>query len=93
MNFNKHFLKTKELIIFDKLIMTSLANRFHDSDFETLDINDWDVSNVINLDNCFGFCKMLKALDLSKWNISNVKDLEYCFRYCISLESLNIAYF
>ena len=41
-------------------------------------LNDWDVSNVTNMDSMFMFAKCFNQ-PLNNWNVSNVKDMGYMF--------------
>ena len=47
-------------------------------------LEDWDVSNVKNMDSMFWGCKNFNS-DLSKWNVSNVEDMHDMFWGCQSL--------
>ena len=45
------------------------------------DINTWDVSNVINMENMFNFASSFNQ-DLSSWDVSKVKYKKDMFEYC-----------
>lgn len=45
------------------------------------DINDWDVSNVINMAGTFFDCKLFNQ-PLNKWNTSKVKNMRCMFDFC-----------
>ena len=56
---------------------------FNDMNFKYIDISDWDVSNVTNMNGMFFMCKELKSVgDISKWNVSKVKNNILMFFDC-----------
>lgn len=58
---------------------------------ESVDVSDWDMSNVIEMDYMFAYCTSLKTLDVSKWDMHNVEDMEKSFYKCSSLENLDVS--
>lgn len=62
-----------------------------DMNLMELDLNGWDVSNVVDLGHMFYGCSKLTALDLSKWNTSKVTNLDHTFCDCFKLSVLNVA--
>ena len=44
-------------------------------------LENWDVSNVENMEGMFAECEKFNA-DLSKWNVSSVKDMGFMFWGC-----------
>ena len=46
-----------------------------------IDISEWDVSNVTNMECMFAGCENFNA-DISNWDVSNVKNTSYMFRDC-----------
>ena len=51
---------------------------FEKTDFKYIDISDWNVSNVTNMESMFYECKKLESVgDISSWNVSNVTDMIY----------------
>ena len=44
-------------------------------------IENWDVSNVVNMSEMFAFCEDFNC-DISKWDVSNVKLMNYTFHDC-----------
>jgi surface protein len=54
-------------------------------------INEWDTSNVTNMDNMFKSCNSLVSLDLSKWVVSKVKSMSDMIQGCDSLVSVNAS--
>ena len=65
------------------------------SNLKTLNLSNWNVSNVTDMSNMFGLhhgmyrtqpaCKSLTALDLSGWNTSSVSDMSQMFEGCSKL--------
>ena len=48
---------------------------------DNIDVSNWDVSNVTNMEGLFNNCKKFNC-DLNKWDVSNVKDMSYMFYNC-----------
>ena len=61
---------------------------FNNTNFEYIDVSDWDVSNIESMTWMFAGCYKLKSIDISNWNVSNVQDMEYMFYECFRLESI-----
>ena len=62
---------------------------FEGTKFKHIDISDWDVSNVTNMQFMFNGCKYLKSVgNISKWDVSSVTDMWYMFFKCEKLESV-----
>ena len=61
---------------------------FQDTQFEYIDISDWNVSNIEDMNSMFLNCKNLKSVDLSDWLMSDAKDLHRMFEKCINLKSV-----
>jgi len=58
---------------------------------ETLHIEDWDTSAMINPYTMFRNCSSLKSLDLNKWDTSNFDHISGMFYGCSSLTELKIS--
>ena len=59
---------------------------FEHTQFEYIDVSNWDVSNIKYMNWMFHNCKKLKSIgDLSNWNVSNVKYMSNMFRTCENL--------
>lgn len=56
-------------------------------------IEDWDTSNVTNMNNMFYNCRSLESLDLKGFNTSNVRDMWDMFSECENLKELNLSSF
>jgi surface protein len=59
----------------------------------SVNTQDWDTSNVTNMDHTFSECDSLVSLDLSNFNTDKVTNMNSMFYYCWNLESLNISNF
>lgn len=59
---------------------------------ETLDLSNFDTSNVTNMEDMFWDCRTLKKLDLSNFNTSNVTNMLEMFGACIDLRKLIIPF-
>ena len=73
--------------------INSFCNRnkgiFEKTKFEYIDVSDWDVSNVEDMNSMFFECCNLKSVgDLSNWNVSNVEDMSCMFFECFNLKSV-----
>ena len=56
---------------------------FAETKFKYIDISDWDVSNVTDMQYMFCGCKELKSVgDLSNWDVSNVTNMSHMFAFC-----------
>ena len=56
-------------------------------------INEWDTSNVTNMERMFNSCRSLESLDLSSFNTSNVESMSDMFSDCRNLKELNLSSF
>ena len=59
----------------------------------SLDLSNFDTSNVTNMSYMFDGCRSITSLDLSNFNTSKVTTMECMFSTCSSLRSLNITSF
>ena len=57
----------------------------------SLDVSNWDTSNVTSMRSMFDNCQSLFSLNLSNWDTSNVTDMYKMFDYCSSLTSLDVS--
>ena len=61
---------------------------FEETNFKYIDISDWDVSNVKNMNAMFWNCNNLVSIgDLSNWNVSNIKNMGRMFSICKQLNN------
>ena len=57
---------------------------------EITSINDWDTSNVTDMNNLFSNCILLKNIpDISKWDASNLTNSSNLFSNCINLLTID----
>ena len=54
---------------------------FENLDPHNINISEWNVSNVINMDDMFWDCRNFNC-DLSNWNVSNVINMNHMFWLC-----------
>ena len=59
----------------------------------SLDLSNFDTSNVTDMSLLFQYCRNLTSLDVSKFNTSNVQNMDSMFAHCSSLTSLDISNF
>jgi surface protein len=76
--------------------ITSFANMFRDcTSLTTINrVNEWDTSNINNLQACFFLCPNYNS-DVSNWNVSNVTIFQSCFGGCTNfnqnIENWNVS--
>ena len=58
---------------------------------ETIDVSDWNISNVNSMYQMFSNCESLTNLSVGSWDVSNVTDMYGMFRRCASLTSLDVG--
>ena len=63
------------------------------SSLTSLDLNNFNTSNVTNMGDMFSRCSSLTSLDLSSFNTSKVTNINYMFSSCTSLISLDLRGF
>ena len=61
---------------------------FQHTEFEYIDVSEWNVSNVENMQDMFYNCQLLKEIDLSNWDVSNVTNMSTMFVDCRNLKSV-----
>ena len=67
---------------------TKYLSIFEYSEFEYIDVSEWNVSNITNMSYMFHSCEYLKSIgDISNWDVSSVKSMEWMF-----YESENLEY-
>ena len=70
---------------------TDYVGLFYYYQGKTLDLSNWDTSNVTNMKYMFYYCTKLTSLDLSNFDTSNVTDMQYMFYYCRNLTTLDLS--
>ena len=66
---------------------------FYGCDAESLDLSNFNTSNVTNMTYMFGNCSKLTTLDLSSFDTSNVTTMYCMFSICNNLTSLDVSNF
>ena len=61
------------------------------SGLTSLDLSNWDTSNITNMESMFRACTELTSLDISNWDTSKVTDMSYMFRGCTSLTEVKMG--
>lgn len=57
----------------------------------SIDVGDWDTSQVTTMNDMFYGCGSLTTLDVSNWNTSNAGNMSNMFRNCSGLTSLDVS--
>lgn len=60
---------------------------------QSIDLTNFNTSNVTRMYSMFNGCEPLTSLDLSNFDTANVTDMGYMFGSCEALETLNISNF
>ena len=72
---------------------TDYSYLFHSYKGTSLDVSNFDTSNVTNMSYMFNNCSKLTSLDVSNFDTSKVTDMNYMFNNCSSLTSLDVSNF
>lgn len=77
----------------DTSTMTSMKNMFLSCrDLKEIIFGDnFNSSNVTDMDDCFGQCEKLTSINTSKINVSNVTTMQNCFWGCTNLAALDLS--
>ena len=74
--------------------LTSCENMFREcSDLTSIDLSNFDTSNVTTMYGMFNTCRSLTSLDISSFNTVNVTNMDYMFSNCYNLTSLDLSSF
>ncbi len=78
-----------------KIIMNADSSSMFEQLFyvKSIDISDWDTSNVINMNKLFYNCPRLESINLSNFNTSNVTNMSYMFRHDTSIQNIDVTHF
>ena len=83
-----------KVVAIDKIIPKSLCYWFYNSGRTTsIDLSNFDTSNVVDMSYMFYTCFYLTSLDLSGLNTSNVTNMSHIFQGCKNLTSLDLSNF
>lgn len=76
------------LNVIDTSKITDMGGLFkeHINDIENIDISEWDVSNVTNMEEMFADCKKFNS-DLSEWNVHSLRKAFAMFNNCENFDS------
>lgn len=74
-------------------VFTNTTGKFSNKwkDITSLDVSDWDVSNVEDMEGLFSFCYATTFGDLSKWDVSKVENMSEMFYWCRHLKEIDIS--
>lgn len=61
------------------------------SGLKSLDLSNWDTSNVTNMQSTFSNCSKLASLDVSGWDTSKVTTMAYMFYGCQKMTRLDLS--
>ena len=61
------------------------------SSLTSVDLSNFDTSNIATLQDFFAYCKSLSSLDLSSFDTSKVARIGFMFNECINLEYIKFS--
>ena len=74
--------------------MTSMQKMFYNCrGLTSLDVSNFDTSNVTYMGDMFAYCSGLTSLDVSNFDTSNVKGMDHMFYNCRHLTNLDVSKF
>lgn len=77
-----------------KLIsLFNMSGMFGQCAINSIDVSNFDTTNVTSMSDMFVYCNGLTSLDVSNFNTSNVTNMSEMFCGCASLESLDLSGF
>lgn len=102
--FNNNWLDIDRVISMNKLDsgttvvcdgnVTDTAEMFRNfNELTSIDLSNFDTSNVVFMDGMFYYCSKLTALDLSNFDTSKVKGMSGMFYHCSGLYKLDLSNF
>ncbi len=74
-------------------VITDMSRMFAYYGFRSLDLSNFNTSNITNMDDMFSECQGMQSIDLSSFDTSNVKNMYGMFHNCYSLETLDLSGF
>ena len=83
--YDLNFIDTSKITDMSELFYLGVKLRKFDKSIQkSINISDWNVSNVKDMNHMFNKCTYFNC-DLSRWDVSNVKDMSYMFQFCYDL--------
>lgn len=71
--------------------VTTMQKMFQQSSLTSVDVSNWDTSNVTSMQGVFDRASSLVSVDVSNWNTSQVTTMRTMFQGCITLQSLDLS--
>lgn len=71
--------------------ITSLAYLFEGIDVFAVDMNDWDISKVIDIHGLFWTNKNIHKIYIENWDTSNIKSFYGAFYKCKNLKDIDLS--
>ena len=73
-------------------LLTSCSNMFNGlQEIKSIDLSEFDTSNVIDMSSMFSECTNLESLDLRNLKLSSVTNLDSMFKSCSSLKEIDLS--
>lgn len=57
---------------------------------KSIDVSNWDISNITITHSMFRRCWVLEDIDISKWNSSKITNMDSMFEQCNNLSNASI---
>ena len=74
--------------------VTDTTEMFHNcNELTSIDLSNFDTSNVVYMSGMFYYCFRITALDLSNFDTSNVTEMPVMFSNCYELTTLDLSNF
>ena len=83
-----------DLTMLDVSLVEDMSNLFsicYSYDLESIDVSNWNVSNVEYMIGMFYECSSLESINVSKWDISKCRNISGMFYGCSSLKSIDVS--
>ena len=94
-NMNRIFMRTNlletvDLSTWNTSACTTMNSMFNGSGVKTLDLSNFDMSKVTDINYCFAVTPSLKSLNIDGWDVSKISNMGYLFNGC-GLETLDLS--
>ena len=90
---NSRFSTVPFTLICDSGVLTLNGLFYNCTNLRTLDLSNFDTTNVHSMYNMFNNCQSLTSLDISNFNTINLTDMSSMFYGCYSLATLDLSNF